>query len=116
MTMVRRKTTIFICTPFQMNENFESWLRVVPVELYTTDAKLQKETIAFDIQWKGDEWRFNLMVDDEKSNIFNNHKIVKAIRVSDKGELIYEYETYLSGQKLPPVIIEKLYSDRYKKN
>jgi AAA15 family ATPase/GTPase len=70
----------------------------------------KKETIAFDIQWKGDEWRFNLMVDDEKSNIFNNHKIVKAISVSDKGELIYEYETYLSGQKLPPVIIEKLYS------
>lgn len=41
-----------ICTPFQMNESYESWLRIVPQELYTTDVKLQKESVAFDMGLK----------------------------------------------------------------
>lgn len=41
-----------ICTPFQMNEAYESWLRVIPVELYTTDSKIVKETIAFEMGLK----------------------------------------------------------------
>ncbi len=41
-----------ICTPFQMNETYESWLRIVPQELYTSDAQLQKESIAFDMGLK----------------------------------------------------------------
>jgi hypothetical protein len=32
-----------ICTPFQTNEKFQSWLRIVPTELYTTEAKLVKD-------------------------------------------------------------------------
>ena len=34
-----------ISTPFEMSETYQSWLRVVPIELYTTDAQLSKETI-----------------------------------------------------------------------
>lgn len=34
-----------ICPPFEMNANFQSWLRIVPSELYTTEAKLVKENI-----------------------------------------------------------------------
>lgn len=33
-----------ICTPFQMNEAYESWLRIVPVEIYTTAAHLKNES------------------------------------------------------------------------
>jgi hypothetical protein len=25
-----------ICTPFQMNESYDSWLRIVPLEIYST--------------------------------------------------------------------------------
>ena len=32
-----------ICTPFQMNETYESWLRIVPQELYTSDAQIQNQ-------------------------------------------------------------------------
>ena len=41
-----------ICTPFQMNEAFQSWLRIVPAELYTTDAKLVKENISLQMGMK----------------------------------------------------------------
>lgn len=41
-----------ICTPFQMSETYDSWLRIVPIELYTTDAKLQKEVISFEMGLK----------------------------------------------------------------
>ena len=41
-----------ICTPFQMNEAFESWLRIVPIELYATDAKFKKETITLEMGLK----------------------------------------------------------------
>jgi hypothetical protein len=41
-----------ICTPMQMNEAFESWLRIVPIELYATDAKFKKETLTLEMGLK----------------------------------------------------------------
>ncbi|MFC6097315.1 DUF4403 family protein [Flavobacterium qiangtangense] len=41
-----------ICTPFQMSETYDSWLRIVPIELYSTEAKLQKEVISLDMGLK----------------------------------------------------------------
>ena len=29
-----------ICRPFQMSQEYESWLRVTPIEIYTTNAEL----------------------------------------------------------------------------
>ncbi len=66
-----------ICTPFQMSESYESWLRVVPVELYTTDAKLQKETIAFEM---GMKCTMETIVGQKPVSQFNRSKIVlKAV-------------------------------------
>ncbi|MES2240386.1 MAG: DUF4403 family protein [Bacteroidota bacterium] len=33
-----------ICTPFQMNQAYESWLRIVPSEIYSTAAHLKNES------------------------------------------------------------------------
>lgn len=41
-----------ICTPFQMNETYDTWLRINPSELYTTEAKLQQDKIMFDMGLK----------------------------------------------------------------
>ncbi len=66
-----------ICTPFQMSESYESWLRVVPVELYTTDAKLQKETIAFEM---GMKCTMETLIGQKPLSQFNRSKIVlKAV-------------------------------------
>ncbi len=41
-----------VCTPFQMSETYESWLRIVPIELYTTDALLENESVHFTMGMK----------------------------------------------------------------
>lgn len=41
-----------ICTPFQMNETYDTWLRISPNELYTTEAKFQQDKILFDMGLK----------------------------------------------------------------
>ncbi|NBL65537.1 DUF4403 family protein [Flavobacterium sp. NST-5] len=41
-----------ICTPFQMSDTYDSWLRIVPEELYTTEAKLQKDLISLQMGLK----------------------------------------------------------------
>lgn len=33
-----------ICTPFQMNEDYESWLRIVPQEIYSTSSHLKNDS------------------------------------------------------------------------
>ncbi|HTG65498.1 MAG TPA: DUF4403 family protein [Flavobacterium sp.] len=41
-----------ICTPFQMNEAYESWLRIVPVEIYSTAAHLKNESFLLQMGMK----------------------------------------------------------------
>ncbi|SHF71047.1 protein of unknown function [Flavobacterium fluvii] len=41
-----------ICTPFQMSETYESWLRIVPVEIYSTNAKLKNDTFLMEMGMK----------------------------------------------------------------
>ena len=62
-----------ICVPFQMNESYQSWLRIVPLELYTTDSKLQKETIAFDM---GLKCTMETLIGQKPLSKFDRSKIV----------------------------------------
>ena len=41
-----------ICTPFQMSEAYESWLRIVPVEIYSTNAKLKNDNFLMEMGMK----------------------------------------------------------------
>lgn len=62
-----------ICTPFQMSETFDSWLRIVPLELYTTEAKMQKEVITLDM---GLKCNMQTMVGQQPKNNLDRDKIV----------------------------------------
>jgi hypothetical protein len=41
-----------LTTPFKMNDDYESWLRIVPVEIYSTDAKLKDDTVMLNMGMK----------------------------------------------------------------
>lgn len=41
-----------ICIPFQMNADYESWLRIVPIEIYSTNAKLKNDTFLLEMGMK----------------------------------------------------------------
>ena len=62
-----------ICTPFQMNEAFESWLRIVPLELYATDAKFKKETITLEM---GLKCNMETLIGQKPVSKFDRNKIV----------------------------------------
>jgi len=62
-----------VCAPFQMSETYESWLRIVPVELYTTDAVLDKEEVRFTM---GMKCIMETIVGKEPVSKFDREKIV----------------------------------------
>lgn len=72
-----------ICTPFQMNETYNTWLRVVPIELYTTDSKIVKETIAFEM---GLKCNIETLVNQKPVSKFDrNHIVLKPVaKMPDK--------------------------------
>lgn len=41
-----------ICTPFQMSEAFQSWFRIVPIEIYSTNAKLKNDIFLMEMGMK----------------------------------------------------------------
>jgi hypothetical protein len=41
-----------ICSPFQINENYSSWLRITPIEIYTTEARLKKDQLSLQMGMK----------------------------------------------------------------
>ncbi|WP_445738444.1 DUF4403 family protein [Mariniflexile sp.] len=41
-----------LTVPFKMSDNYESWLRIVPIEIYTTDAKLKNDQVLLNMGMK----------------------------------------------------------------
>lgn len=41
-----------ICTPFEMSETYKTWLRIVPIEAYSTNAKLKKDSFLLNMGMK----------------------------------------------------------------
>ena len=41
-----------VCIPFQMSTTYNSWLRIVPVEIYSTNAQLKKDTFVLQMGMK----------------------------------------------------------------
>lgn len=62
-----------ICEPFEMSATYQSWLRVVPIELYTTQSTLQKDAIAFEM---GLKCNMETLVGQKPPTKFDRSKIV----------------------------------------
>lgn len=62
-----------ICEPFLTNEAYESWLRVAPVELYTTNATLKDAKISFEM---GLKCTLETLLGNKPESKFNRDKIV----------------------------------------
>lgn len=62
-----------ICTPFQMSDTYESWLRIVPVEIYSTNAKLKNDQFLLDM---GMKCNMETIVGKQPESKFNASKIV----------------------------------------
>ena len=89
-----------ICTPFQMNESYESWLHVVPLELYSTNAMLQKENVSFEM---GVKCNMETLIGQKPVSQFNRNKIaLKAVsKIPDQlSANIVAVSTYTDASKI----------------
>lgn len=72
-----------ISKPVQLSEQYESWLRIVPNELYVTDAELKKNKITMEM---GLKCSIETIIGKEPVKEFNRDKIVlrPVIKMPDK--------------------------------
>ena len=61
-----------ICTPIEMSPEYESWLRIVPLELYTTDAQLKKININLEM---GLKCNIETLIGQKPESKFDRNKI-----------------------------------------
>ena len=62
-----------ICVPFLMNDTYESWLRIVPIEIYSTSAKLKNDTFVLDM---GMKCNMETLIGRQPESKFNAAKII----------------------------------------
>jgi type IV pilus biogenesis protein CpaD/CtpE len=62
-----------ICTPFQMSETYESWLRIAPVEIYSTNAKLKNDVFMLEM---GMKCNMETLIGKKPESKFNASKII----------------------------------------
>jgi len=86
--------------PFVTSEQYESWFKLNPIEMYVTDAVLQKNKIAMDL---GLKCTMQTMVGQEPKNNFNRDAITfKAVqKVPDKSNAsIAAVSTFESASRI----------------
>jgi hypothetical protein len=61
-----------ICNPFRMNDDYESWLRIIPIEIYSTTAKLKDDS--FELQM-GMKCIMETLIGPQPESKFDRNKI-----------------------------------------
>ncbi len=89
-----------ICVPFQMSDTYESWLRIVPIEIYSTNAKLKNDTFVLEM---GMKCNMETLIGRQPESKFNASKIVLKPVSKIPQEItanIVAVSTYLEASKL----------------
>lgn len=89
-----------ICAPFQMSDTYESWLRIVPIEIYSTNAKLKNDTFVLEM---GMKCNMETLIGKQPESKFNASKIVLKPVSKIPQEItanIVAVSTYLEASKL----------------
>ncbi len=61
-----------VCNPYKMNDDYESWLRIIPIEIYSTPAKLKKDS--FELQM-GMKCTMETLIGTQPESKFDTNKI-----------------------------------------
>ncbi|UFH47585.1 DUF4403 family protein [Flavobacterium galactosidilyticum] len=89
-----------ICTPFLMNDAYESWLRIVPIEIYSTNAKLKNDAFVLDM---GMKCNMETLIGKQPESKFSPNKIsIKSVSKipEDITANIVAISTYAEASKI----------------
>ncbi len=67
------KSLAMACEPIQLNEEYDTWLRIVPEELYSTDARLDKNQVSLNM---GLKCQMETTTGSKPNNGFDKNNIV----------------------------------------
>ena len=87
-------------TPFQTSEQYETWFKMIPIEVYVTDAVLQKSKIDMNL---GLKCTMQTMVGQEPKNNFNRDVVTfkPVTKVPDKTvATVAAISTYESASRI----------------
>ena len=62
-----------VCAPFLMNDSYETWLRIAPIELYSTDSRLKNDSFVLDM---GLKCNIETFIGKKPASKFTANKIV----------------------------------------
>lgn len=89
-----------ICTPFLMNDTYESWLRIVPIEIYSTTAKLKNDSFVLEM---GMKCNMETLIGKKPETKFNASKITLTTVTKIPEDLsanIVAISTYQEASKI----------------
>ncbi|MBP6181468.1 DUF4403 family protein [Flavobacterium sp.] len=89
-----------ICTPFQMNEEYQSWLRINPLEIYSTTAKLKNDTFLLEM---GIKCNMETLIGKKPESKFDKNKIALKPVIKIPEEIaanIVAVSTYEEASKI----------------
>ncbi len=89
-----------ICAPFQMSDTYQSWLKIIPIEIYSTNAKLKNDTFVLDM---GMKCTMETIIGKQPESKFNASKIIlKSVSKipQDVSANIVAVSTYQEASKL----------------
>jgi hypothetical protein len=89
-----------ISAPFQMSDTYESWLRIVPIEIYSTNAKLKNDSFVLAM---GMKCNMETFIGKRPESKFNASKIVLKPVSKIPQEItanIVAVSTYIEASKL----------------
>lgn len=89
-----------ICTPFQMNEAYESWLRIVPIEIYSTAAKLKNDSFLLQM---GMKCNMETLIGQQPETKFDANKIILKPVIKIPNQItanIVAVSTYQDASKI----------------
>ncbi|MCG2610812.1 DUF4403 family protein [Flavobacterium sp. SM15] len=89
-----------LSTPFQTSEQYETWFKLIPSELYVTDAKLSKSNITMDM---GLKCTMQTIVGQQPANTFKKENILlkPVAKIPNKIEAtVAAVSTYESASRI----------------
>ncbi len=89
-----------LSTPINTSETYETWFKMVPLELFTTDAELKKDKILMNLSLKS---VLQTMVGAKPKNTFDTEKVVlkQASKVPNEFQMsVAAVSTYESASRI----------------
>lgn len=89
-----------ICAPFQMSDTYDSWLRIIPIEIYSTNAKLKNDAFLLEM---GMKCTMETLIGKKPESKFEKNKIVLKPVIKIPEEItanIVAISTYEEASKI----------------